>query len=58
MNMAYTQTLHYDGATLVVEGANAGDAASYLETPQNLTFASGVVPRRRVGFGGGRAITL
>ena len=58
MNMSYTQTLYYDGATLVVEDASPGAAASYLETPQNLTFTSGVVPRRRVGFGGGRAITL
>ncbi len=58
MNMSYTQALHYDGGTDVVEDATPGDAASYLETPQDLTFAGGAVARRRVGFGGGRAITF
>ena len=59
MNMSYTQTLFYDGATDVIEDASPGDAASYLETPQDLVFAGGAVARRRVSVGGGgRAITI
>ncbi len=58
MSMSYTQEMFYDGDTDVTEdGTNL--AASYLETPQDLTFTAGpAAARRRGGFGGGRAITL
>lgn len=39
MATAYTQELWYEGTTDVTEGQN-DDFASYLETPQNLTFAT------------------
>jgi len=39
MTTAYTQTLYYDGTTDVTDTTSA-DAASYIETPQNLTFFS------------------
>ena len=58
MDMAYTQTLFYDGGTDVTQGVDSGDAASYIETPQDLVFQGAAAARRRVGFGGGRAITL
>ena len=58
MDMAYTQTLFYDGGTDVTEGVDSGDAASFIETPQDLAFQGAAVARRRVGFGGGRAVTL
>jgi len=38
MAVAYTQTLYFDGATDVTD-ATTTDAASYLETPQVLTFS-------------------
>ena len=58
MSQNLAQRVFFEGTTDVVENAAGGDAASYLETPQDLTFAGGAVARRRVGFGGGRAITL
>lgn len=42
MAVGYTQTIYYDGTTDVVDTTTA-DAASYLETPQILTFqAAGI----------------
>lgn len=38
MSMSYTQELFYEGATDVVEDASPGDAASWIETPQDLVF--------------------
>lgn len=58
MNMTYIQTLFYNGTVDVTEGSTAS-AASYIETPQNLVFASAEgVSRRRVGFGSGRAVAF
>lgn len=44
MGNAYTQLLYYNGATDVTD-TTTSDAASYLETPQTLTFA-GIDPAR------------
>lgn len=42
MAMAYDIELRYDGATKVTEGTS--NEGSYLETPQNLTFAAAAAP--------------
>lgn len=48
MAVNYENRLHYNGTTDVIETTNS-DAASYLETPQNLVFATtGTAPRRRI----------
>jgi hypothetical protein len=56
---AYAQTLFFDGTTDIVDGVTVADAASYIETPQDLTFGAaatqplyhrtGGVPGLRIG---------
>lgn len=43
MNMAYTQTVYYDGTVDVTEGSTAS-AGSYIETPQDNLFGAAVTP--------------
>ena len=57
MAMAYTHQLFFDGTVDVTEGSTTS-AASYIETPQDLVFQGAAVNRRRVGFGGGRAVAF
>lgn len=39
MAMVYTQSLDYDGGTDVTQGTGVTDAASFIETPQDINFA-------------------
>ena len=50
MSVQYSGTIYYNGATDPTEGTATSDAASHVESPSTINYASGGARRRGIGW--------